>query len=73
MLLDGKYLRRVDVLEGDRSRFRHRLFDFNVAIGTIDEDLANELDRLAKTENVLGDKWDYELDGDFKSELWKKY
>ena len=63
----------MDVFEGDRSRFRHWLFDFNVAIGTIDKDLAKELDRLVKTENVLGDKCDYELDGDVKPDLWEKY
>ena len=63
----------MDVFEGDRSRFRHWLFDLNVAIGTIDKDLARELDRLVKTETVLGDKWDPELDGDIDPELWKKY
>ena len=56
--MDEKYFRRMDVFEGDRSRFRHWLFDFNVAIGTIDKGLARELDRLVETESVLGDKWD---------------
>ena len=63
----------MDVFEGDRSRYRHWLFDLNVAVGTIDKDLAKEVDRLVKTENILGDKWDYELDKDFTRELWDTY
>ena len=35
VILDEKHFRRMDVFEGDRSRFRHWLFDLNVAIGTM--------------------------------------
>ena len=60
----------MDVFGGDRSRYRHWLFDLNVALGTIDKDLAKEVDRLVKTENILGDKWDYESDIGSQKELW---
>ena len=72
-ILDEEHFRRMDVLERDRSRYRHCLFGLNVAIGTIDKDLAKEVDRLVKTENILGDKCDYESDVGFKKELWDKY
>ena len=32
-----------------------------------------EVDRFVKTGNVLGDKWDPELNGDVDDGLWKKY
>lgn len=62
VVLEGEYFRKIDVFERDRSRFRHWLFDFSVAIWTNDKKLATELDRLMKS--VLGDKWDPETDSD---------
>ena len=68
VILDEKHFCRMDVFEGDRSRYRHWLFDLNVAIGTTGKGLAKEVDRLVKTENILGDKWGYESDVEFKKE-----
>ena len=43
IVLDEKYFRRMDKLDGSRQLYRGRFFDLLVAIGQIDEGLAIEI------------------------------
>ena len=60
VLLEEKYFRRMEVFEGDRSKFRNWVFDFLVQVGIVDKGLARELKKL--TMKINEDKWNPEGD-----------
>ena len=83
-VLDERLFRRVQVFNGDLSKFRGWLFDLLVAIGTADRGLANELRRFMKEKAAhqasnpkfsIKD-WDpdlHEVDAPFNQEFNLKY
>ena len=46
--MDEKYFRRVDKFEGDQTKFRSWLFDFQVATQQVDPKLGRAIDYLIK-------------------------
>ena len=44
--LEEKYFRRMDLFEGDRTRFRNWIFDLGIAVGFVDRHLSEALNRM---------------------------
>ena len=71
VVLEERHFRKMDTFDGDKSKFRHWVFDLGVAIGRVDRRLADELERLVIREKE--DKWDPVLDPEVDRELYEKY
>ena len=71
VVLEERHFRTMEKFEGDKSKFRHWVFDLGVAIGRVDRKLADELERLVI--RVKEEKWDPVLDSEVDQELYEKY
>ena len=54
--LEEKYFRRMDLFEGDRSKFRNWIFDLTVAVGLVDRHLSEALTNMMS--QVRDEHWD---------------
>ena len=74
VVLDEKYFRRIKQFEGDsKLPLRTWLFDFLVAIGQLDDNLAAELKSLCRRGASLDEKWDPASDTQLDQLVYERY
>ena len=75
VILDERNFRRVDKFEGDMSKFRSWKFDLGVAIGQLDNPLAEKMDALVRgfPDEMAPEQWDPNVHGGLDIPTYEKY